>query len=148
MKRFIVATALTVAVGLGVSGRANAQAVFFSSPNGTRAVNNNSGVMPGGFRNFSSPSNGVMFQPTFGSTVQTNPFLFSNGFNTFSSPSQPTFYGPSPGLFQPAFGTFQPAIGTFQPNLFVVQNPNSTFFRPNTVVTPVGRINNVPFRRR
>jgi len=133
MKRFIIATALTVAVGLRFSNQANAQ-MQFSTPNGNSTMTNNSLFTPRGV-------SGVPVSPLFGTLVQPNPFMFSNGFNTFSSPLQPTFFSPS-------VGTFQPAFGTFQPNPFVVRNLNSTFFRPNTVGRPVGGFNTVPVRRR
>jgi hypothetical protein len=105
MKRFVVTATLAVALGLGYSGRADAQIIYgYSAPTVSNTMAGGSVLMPvqpGMFNTFSSPLQGVMLQPSinpnFGTPYGFNRFTgmgfngmsFNNGFvqpNMFGNP--------------------------------------------------------------
>src|SRR5262245_37534703 len=114
MKPFIVTATLAVALGLGYSGKADAQIIYgFSTPTMNGTMTGGSVLMPSGpgmFNTFSSPFRGVMVQPSIGPSFPSpfgfnrfNSFGFNNGFflpNTFGNP----FFGsPFGGFNHPTF---------------------------------------------
>ena len=118
MKRFIVATALAVALGLGFSGQANAQIVY-----NTYAVPNAGGVATGGtimtpgatrtFNNYYSPF-GTMWGQSYTTNVFGQAAMRNYGYNAFTGMG-----------FRNGF---------VQPNVFV--NPMGGFSYSNVYMRP------------
>src|SRR6478735_6566601 len=99
MKRFVVTATLAVALGLGYSGRAEAQIIYGSPFPTTSGMMMTGGpvLLPGqaGMMNsFSSPLRGVMLQPSINPNFGT-PFGFNrfNGMGFNNSFFQPNMFG-------------------------------------------------------
>ena len=115
MKRFIVAAALAVALGLGTSSKASAQIVYgYSVPNAGGVVNGGTVFVPGGyktFENFYSPFTGVTMGNVYGTNVFGQSFGKSYTYNPWLNLGYRTGYvRPSP-LVNPlggaaTFGSF------------------------------------------
>ena len=105
MRCFVVTATLAVALGLGSSGRADAQIIYtspFPTTNGMMMTNGPVLLpsQPGMMNTFSSPLRGVMFQPGINPNFGT-PF----GFNRFNGMNV-TGMGFNNSFFQPnMFGT-------------------------------------------
>jgi hypothetical protein len=99
MKRFVVAAALAVALGLGYSGKADAQIVYgYTVPNAGGVVSGGTVLVPGGyqtFNNYYSPFTGVVTRQVYGQDVFGQSFGRSSGYNSF------TGMGYRSGFYQP-----------------------------------------------
>jgi len=101
MKRFILAAALAVGLGLGFAGTADAQYVYrynAITPNG--GVVTNSGVYNGfatqQYNSYYSPYGGYRQQYLYGNALGAN-YGYSNGFNAWNGMGYNRgFYQPSP----------------------------------------------------
>lgn len=101
MKRFVIAAAVTITLGFGTAGKADAQIVYgYSVPGGGGIYNNRTVVSPGGYQtynNFYSPWTGVIQNQTYGSNVFGQSYGRSFGYNPWNGAGYNT------GFFQPNY---------------------------------------------
>jgi hypothetical protein len=89
MKRFIVAGAFAVVLGLGFSGKADAQIVYnsFAVPNAGGVVTGGTMMTPGAtrtFNNFYSPFTGTMVGQSMTTNVFGQAAVRNYGYNAFT----------------------------------------------------------------
>src|SRR5262245_3063858 len=108
MKRFVVAAALAVALGLGFASKADAQIVYgYTVPNAGGVVSAGQIYGPGGFKtynNYYSPFTGVMAGQVYGTNMWGQSFGRTYGYNPWTGMSYNSgFY--QPNYFNP-YGTY------------------------------------------
>jgi hypothetical protein len=101
MKRFVVAAAVAVALGLGTASKADAQIVYsYNVPNAGGVVTGGTVLTPGGYKTFSnyySPFTGVVQRQVYGSNIFGQSFGRSYGYNPWTG----IRYGS--GFYQPNY---------------------------------------------
>ena len=102
MKRFAIAAALAVALGLGTSGKADAQIVYgYSVPNAGGVSTGGTVMAPGGwgyktFNNYYSPFTGTMMGQSYYTDVFGQSMTRSYAYNGFTGMGYRTgFYQPN-----------------------------------------------------
>ena len=100
MKRFVTAAALSVVLGLGFAGDANAQIVYgYSVPRGGGIVSGGTYLAPGayqGYNSYYSPWTGVMTSQTYGQNFLGQAYGRTYSYNPWTGLSyQGGFYQPN-----------------------------------------------------
>jgi hypothetical protein len=101
MKRFVLASALAVALGFGFAGTADAQIVYgYTMPNAGGIASGRTVIVPGGYRTtnaYYSPFTGVMAGQTYYTDVWGRSFGRTYGYNPW------TGIGYNTGYYQPNY---------------------------------------------